>query len=652
MRTISIDIETYSGTDLKAAGVYRYVEDPDFEILLMAYAWDDEPVEIIDLAQGERVPDDLYDAITSPEETKTAFNANFERTCLSAWLGVALPSESWTCSAVHAATLGLPRSLADVAKVLGLPEDKQKMRAGKALIQFFCKPCKPTKHNGGRTRNLPQHDPERWELFKTYCKQDVEAERAVRRKLKTVPVPESEHQIWLLDQKINDRGILVDRLLTNQAIAADTAAASRLEEEAIKLTGLNNPNSVAQLKKWLEAAAGITVESLNKATVPDLIKSTTDETVKRVLELRGEMAKSSVKKYLALDRAVNQDGRIRGTMLFYGARTGRWSGRIFQPQNLPQNKLADLALARELLQDGDTESIELLYGNVPDTLSQLIRTALVPGRGKRFLVADFSAIEARVIAWLAKEKWRLEVFNSHGKIYEASASQMFSVPIETIAKGQENYVLRQKGKIAELALGYGGAKGALEAMGALKMGLTPEELPPLVKAWRAANSAITKLWWDIGDAAIAAVSYPGETQETHGITFIAEQGFLFCGLPSGRRLGYYKPEIKDGRYGKPVLVYEGIEQTRKTWGRVDTYGPKLVENIVQAIARDLLADAMLRLDETGHKIVMHVHDEAIIEARPEQSLAEVEALMGRTPEWAAGLPQRADGYECAFYRKE
>lgn len=649
MRTLSIDLETYSTTDLKTAGVYRYVEDPDFQILLMAYAWDDEPVEIIDLAQHETLPDDLYNALWKPE-LKTAFNANFERTCLAHQLRLEMPSAQWRCTAVHAATLGLPRKLEDVAKVLGMPEDKQKMAAGKALIQFFCKPCKPTKSNGGRTRNLPHHDQERWELFKQYCKQDVEVERAIRKKLERLPVPESEHRLWHLDQCINARGILIDRQMVNNAIKSDAEATARLEEEAVALTGLNNPNSVAQLKKWLQAAADIEVESLNKATVPELIKSTDDETVKRVLELRREMSKSSVKKYLALDRAVNQDGRIRGTMLFYGARTGRWSGRIFQPQNLPQNKLLDLALARELLHDGEAETLELLYGNVPDTLSQLIRTALIPRPGSRFIVADFSAIEARVIAWLANETWRMEVFKTHGKIYEASAAQMFSVPIDRIKKGNPEYALRQKGKIAELALGYGGAKGALEKMGALNMGLTPEELPPLVKAWRKANLAITDFWWAVGNAAIAAVTNK-ETTETHGIIFTAEQGFLFIQLPSGRRLAYARPRIETDRYGRPGLTYEGIDQGRKTWGRVDTYGPKLVENIVQAISRDLLANAMLMLEEHGYRIVMHVHDEVIIEAS-DGSLAEVEEIMCQTPRWAAGLPQRADGYECEFYRKE
>lgn len=655
MSTLSIDIETYSETDLKTAGVYKYTEDPAFRILLIAYAVEDEKVRIIDMTESNNALE-LFDfklALQDSIYIKTAFNANFERTCLSTRMGLDLEPDQWRCSAVHAATLGLPRNLDGVAKVLGLPE--QKMAAGKALINFFCKPCKPTKANGGRTRNLPHHDPERWELFKEYCKQDVETERAIRKHLQRIErIQRSEHQLWCLDQKINDRGIRIDRQLVGQAIETDEVVAARLTEEAVALTGLNNPGSVSQLKSWLLKAADIEVESLNKAAIPELIKNTDDETVKKVLQLRREMSRTSVKKYQALERAANTDDRIRGTMLFYGARTGRWAGRIFQPQNLPQNKLKDLDFARQLVKAGDPEAIELLFGDIPDTLSQLIRTALIPNEGCRFLVADFSAIEARVIAWLAKEKWRLDVFNTHGKIYEASASQMFKVPIENIVKGRPEYALRQKGKIAELALGYGGAVGALTTMGALNYGLTTEELDPLVKAWRRSNPAITKMWWEIGDAAIAAVADPGATEETHGITFKAENGFLFIRLPSGRRLAYPRPGIEVNRYGRNELMYEGIEQGRKTWGKVSTYGPKLVENIVQAIARDLLADAMINLDAAGYRIVMHVHDEVIIEDPVDHdgALEYIEYVMGQIPAWAAGLPQRADGYECEFYRKE
>lgn len=650
MKTLAIDIETYSATDLIAAGVYRYAEDPTFQILLLAYAWDDEPVEIIDMTAGgmDMEKETIFMALTDPRVIKTAYNANFERTCLAKSTGLSMPACQWRCTAVQAATLGLPRSLDQVAKALNI--EKQKMAAGKALINYFSKPCRETARNGQRTRNFPHHDPERWELFKNYCKQDVEVERAVRDQLAKFPTSDEEQALWCLDQEINDRGVRVDRTLVREAIKADDRVRERLEAEAIKLTGLENPNSVAQLKRWLEEAEDIEIESLNKLTVPQLIKDTESDTVRRVLEIRREMSKTSVKKYTALARAMNSDGRIRGTMMFYGARTGRWAGRIFQPQNLPHNKLPDLDLAREILREGDVECLELLFGDVPDTLSQLIRTALIPAEGRRFMVADFSAIEARVIAWLAGEAWRMEVFKTHGKIYEASASQMFKVPLEKIARGNPEYSLRQKGKIAELALGYGGAKGALEAMGALRMGLTEAELPGLVKAWRNANPAITALWWAVGDAALQAVDRR-EVTGTHGLTFTYESGFLFLRLPNGRRLAYPRPRIQENRFGKAGLTYEGVDQGRKTWGRIDTYGPKLVENIIQAISRDLLAYSMARLAEAGYRIVLHVHDEVIIEAR-DGSLEEVCRIMGETPKWAAGLPMRADGYECMFYRKE
>jgi len=648
MRTLAIDIETYSSVDLISAGVYKYAESPDFEILLLAYAWDDEPVHIIDLACGEPVPDDLLFELVRPGPIKTAYNANFERTCLTAATGWEMTPAQWRCTAVHAASLGLPRSLDQVAKALNI--EQQKMEAGKALITYFSKPCKPTTRNGQRTRNLPHHDPDKWALFKEYCKQDVEVERAIRDRLKKFTISGPEQALWSLDQIINDTGVRVDKKLVKEAIKADLEIKKRLEAEAIELTGLDNPNSISQLKRWLEAAEDIEIESLNKQTVPELMKSTDSDTVRRVLEIRRELGKTSVSKYAALARAMNDDSRIRGTMLFYGARTGRWAGRIFQPQNLPQNKLEDLELARELLRDGDAEGLELLYGDVPDTLSQLIRTALIPEDGARFLVADFSAIEARVIAWLAGERWRMDVFNTHGKIYEASASQMFRVPIEKIKKGEPEYALRQKGKIAELALGYGGAKGALEAMGAIRMGLTEDELPGLVKMWRNANPAITELWWDVGDAAINAVKRKQITG-THGLVFTHDAGFLFLQLPNGRRLAYPRPRIEEDRYGKMGLTYEGTDQGRKTWGRIDTYGPKLVENIVQAISRDILGEAMRRLYGHGYRIVMHVHDEVIIEAS-EGTLDEVCEIMGKTPEWAYGLPLRADGYECAFYKKE
>jgi DNA polymerase len=659
MRTLAIDIETYSSIDLIKSGVYRYIEAPDFEVLMIAYAYDDGPVELLDTMNVTVTDQDtdywsafwgLLDDLKDPQVIKTAYNANFERTCLARLYTTPMPPEEWRCTAVHAATLGLPRSLADVGRAIGLPEDKQKLKTGKALIDYFCKPCKPTKANGMRTRNLPKHSPERWAEFKAYCIQDVEVERTIRRKLEAFPVPTSEQNIWTLDQYINDRGVLIDRPLVLNAIKADGVKKAEIIEEITQLTGLNNPNSIAQLKGWLEDTEDIEIESLNKATVPELLKGTDSAVVRRVLNLRKELGKTSVSKYKALERAANNDDRIRGTMLFYGARTGRWAGRIFQPQNLPHNKLADLEFARLLLYSYNIDAIEAIYGDVPDTLSQLIRTALVPKPGHKFIVSDFSAIEARVIAWLSGEKWRMEVFKTHGKIYEASAAQMFKVPIETIAKGEANYGLRQKGKIAELALGYGGAAGALDAMGALKMGLTMDELPGIVSAWRNANPALTGLWWAVGDAALEAIEEG--FADTHGLAFTHERGYLFIRLPSGRRLAYPNARIEENKFGRPGMVFDGIDGTRKTWGKIDTYGPKLVENIVQAISRDILAESMLRLDREGYKIVMHVHDEVIIEAPITAKVEDVENIMGQVPEWALGLPMRADGYECAFYKKD
>jgi DNA polymerase len=642
---LAVDIETYNSVNLLATGVYKYAESPDFEILLLAYAMDDDPVNIIDCTK-QAVDPELVKLLTDPRLPKTAFNANFERTCLARWLRMPMAAEQWWCTAVHAATLGLPRSLQNVGKEIGLPADEQKMKEGKALISYFSKPCRPTKLNGGRTRNQPQHDPAKWALFKEYCKQDVVTERAIRKKLDRFPVPEDEHKLWVIDQQINDRGILIDRQLVNEAIRADEAITEHLVTEAVLLTGLDNPNSLAQLKSWLQEEADTEIGSLTKKTIPGLISDASSETVKRVLEIRKEMSRTSIKKYQALDRAANDDDRVRGTMLFHGARTARWSGRIFQPQNLPQNHLDDLDTARSMLRAGQIEK----YGNVPDTLSQLIRTALIPKPGCKFYVADFSAIEARVIAWLAGEAWRMDVFRTHGKIYEASASQMFRVPIETIAKDRENYPMRQKGKIAELALGYGGATGALEAMGALNMGLTTDELPGLVKAWRKANPKITDLWWSVGAAAIEAVQTRQAT-ETNGITYSKEAGFLFARLPSGRRIAYARPRIEPDRFGRDGLVFEGTEQGKNQWGRIETYGPKLVENLVQAISRDLLANGLKNLTAAGYNVVFHVHDEAVIEADG-GNLKEVEQLMADAPAWAEGLPLRADGYVCAFYRKE
>lgn len=649
MKLLSIDIETYSSVDLVKCGVYAYCESADFEILLFAYAVDDEEVQIVDLASGEKIPDDVLKAITDPAVIKTAYNANFERTCLAKHFVKPMPPEQWRCSSVHALMLGLPGHLEGVAKCLKLKE--QKMKEGKALIRYFSVPCKPTKSNGGRTRNLPEHDPDKWTTFKDYCKQDVEVERQIRKKLGTFPIPEMEQKFWELDQKINDEGVLIDIGLVNHAIQADTIFQENLYKEAVSLTGLENPNSPAQLKGWLQKQ-GLEVDSLAKKNVEALMVEVEYPAVKRLLELRQAMSKTSVKKYEAMQRSICRDHRIRGLLQFYGAnRTGRWAGRLVQIHNLPRNNMNDLQIARDLLKSGNYEALELLFDNVPDVLSQLIRTAFIPSKGHRFIVADFSAIEARVIAWLAGERWRMEVFQSHGKIYEASAAQMFKVSIETIDKGSP---LRQKGKIAELALGYGGSKGALKQMGALEMGLTEDELPELVSAWREANPNIVNLWWDIEAAAIKAVKEKAVVKMQYGLTFHYTKGILLITLPSGRSLAYVRPKIGiDERFGKEQLTYEGIEQGSKQWGRIPTYGGKLTENIIQAIARDCLAVSMLRLAEAGYQINFHVHDEVILDVPiGTGSMEEVEKLMGQPIEWAPGLPLNADSFETDYYKKD
>ncbi|MBT2287997.1 DNA polymerase [Paenibacillus albidus] len=647
MTILQIDIETFSSVDITKSGVYPYVEAPDFEVLLFGYAFDNEPVEVIDLVDFEDIPERVLDALWNPDIIKTAYNANFERTALARHFGEPMPAEQWRCTSVLALTMGLPGTLDQVAKVLKL--EQQKDSAGKALIKYFSVPCKPTKVNGQRTRNYPHHAPEKWEEYKSYCGQDVETERDVRKKLLKYEPSEFEHKLWALDQKINDNGIRIDPLLVERAIECDADFQRRRTEEAKALTGLENPNSVTQLKTWLEEQEGITVEGLTKDTVPVLLEQVKGDEARRMLELRQEMSKTSVKKYEAMSRGLCSDSRVRGLLQFYGAnRTGRWAGRLVQVQNLPQNKLKDLELARDLLLAGEYELLELLFDSVPGVLSQLIRTAFIPLEGNRFIVSDFSAIEARVIAWLAGEQWRIDVFNSHGKIYEASAAQMFHLSIDEVTKE-----LRQKGKIAELALGYGGSVGALESMGALKMGLSEDELPPLVKSWRAANPKITKLWWDVDAAAMAAVKDRKRVKLQFGISFLYESGYLFLQLPSGRRLTYVNPQIKEGKFGKPALTYEGVDQTKKTWGRVDTYGPKLVENIVQAIARDCLAESMVQLDARGFQLRMHVHDEVIIDEPVEHdSLEEIAEIMGKPIIWAPGLPLRADGFETSFYRKD
>ncbi len=644
-RILEMDIESFSDVDLIKCGVYAYADSPAFEILLFAYSFDGGETQIIDLAQGEKLPAEVEDAIFDVSVTKTAYNANFERTCLSKYFGRYIPPESWHCSAVQAAMLALPRSLEDVGRVLGL--DEQKMKEGKELIRYFCVPCKPTKANGGRTRNLPCHAPEKWELFKTYCKRDVDVEKAIRRKLHNFPIPESEMELYRLDQRINDRGVLVDMGLVKQAIACERLHKEVVTKRAYELTGLENPNSVAQLKGWL-GDKGMEAESLSKKAVADMIAETDGE-VEELLRLRLLMAKTSVKKYEAMERSVCSDGRVHGLLQFYGAnRTGRFAGRLVQIQNLPQNHLPDLELARDLVKQGRFEDIELLYDSTPNVLSELIRTAFIPKPGCRFVVADFSAIEARVLAWLSGEQWRLDVFTSHGKIYEASASSMFHVPMEEITKGSP---LRQKGKLAELGLGFGGAAGALISMGALDMGLTEDELPPLVAAWRKANPHITQFWWDVDAAAVKAVTEKQKTK-VGKIIFEYKSGILFITLPSGRKLSYVKPRMAVNRFGRDGLTYEGISENKK-WSRIETYGPKLVENIVQGTARDLLAEAMLRVEKKGYPIVMHCHDEIIAEV-PEGSgsVDEMCEIMAIQPKWAEGLPLRADGYSCSFYQKQ
>lgn len=659
MKTLSIDIETYSSEDLSKSGVYKYAEAEDFEILLFAYAYDDGPVEIVDLASGETLPVQVYGDLINPTVLKTAFNANFEITCIQEavkniasptdWRIGYLPPEQWECTMVKSAMLGLPMSLDGVAKALNL--EQQKMAAGRALIRYFSMPCKPTKSNGMRTRNLPHHDPDKWALFKEYCKQDVETERAIRNKERWFTIPQKERELWLLDQRIIGTGVLIDRRMVENAIRMDDDHKEILTAEATELTGLDNPNSPAQLKEWLTEQTGEEVTSLTKTAIPELLDASDSEEVTRVLELRQEMSKTSTKKYQAMLDAVCADGRVRGLLQFYGAsRTGRWAGRLVQVQNLPQNHLPDLDLARETVIEGDRELVEMLYGNVPDTLSQLIRTAFIAPEGHRFIVADFSAIEARVTAWLAGEKWRLDVFASHGKIYEASASQMFKVPLDSIDKGSP---LRQKGKIAELALGYQGGVGALKAMGGERMGLSEPEMQEIVDSWRLANPNIVRLWYDIQEAAMAVIGNIGRTVEVRGCRFSWSKGLLWITLPSGRSLCYATPGIGKNRFGGDSITYWGINQTTRKWEKQETYGGKLVENIVQAIARDCLAHSMLRLAEEGFKIVMHVHDEVVIEEPYNgKTLEEACRIMGEPISWAPGLLLRADGYETKYYMKD
>ena len=646
MKTLSIDIETYSDVPLQKTGVYRYCESPNFEILLFAYSVDNAPVEVVDLACGEKIPEEVLAALEDETVIKWAFNASFERICLSRFLGYPtgeyLDPESWRCSMIWSATMGLPLSLEGVGAVLGL--EKQKLTEGKDLIKYFCQPCAPTKTNGQRTRNRPFHAPDKWAAFKRYNIRDVETEMGIQQKLRKFPVPDSVWEEYHIDQEINDRGVRLDMELVHQAIEMDTRSREELTEAMKHLTALENPNSVQQMKQWL-SDKGLETESLDKKAVAELLKTAPPELCD-VLTLRQQLAKSSVRKYQAMEKTVCDDGRARGMFQFYGAnRTGRFSGRNIQLQNLPQNHLPDLAEARALVRAGDFSGVELLYEDVPDTLSQLIRTAFIPREGTQFLVADFSAIEARVIAWFADERWRQEVFAKGGDIYCASASQMFKVPVE---KHGINGHLRQKGKIAELALGYGGSTGALKAMGAIEMGLTEEELPPLVDAWRQANPNIVKFWWDVDRAVMEAVKYKHTTTD-YGLTFSCRSGMLFITLPSGRKLAYVKPKVGTNKFGGECITYEGVGGTKK-WERLDSYGPKFVENIVQATARDILCYAMRTLRCCS--IVMHIHDELVIEADPKVSLDAICEQMGRTPPWAKGLLLRADGYATPFYKKD
>ena len=642
MKTLSIDLETYSSVNLQKCGVYKYAQSEDFEILLFGYSVDGGEVKVVDLACGEKIPDEVIKALSDESVIKWAFNATFERVCLSNYLGEWLNPESWHCTLVWSATLGLPLPLEGVGAVLGL--EKQKLTEGKALIRYFCVPCSPTKSNGGRTRNLPRHDMEKWQLFKAYNKRDVETEMSIQDRLSRFPVPEQIWDEYHLSEEINDRGIGIDRELVRRAISIDQKSREQLTSALQNVTKLENPNSVQQMKGWL-SDNGLQMDSLGKKEVAAAIK-TAPPNLTEVLSLRQQLAKSSVKKYQAMENVMCRDDRARGMFQFYGAnRTGRFAGRLIQLQNLPQNHMTDLAEARSLVHGGNYNALELLYEDIPDTLSQLIRTAFVPQEGRKFIVSDFSAIEARVLAWLAGERWRMKVFEEGKDIYCSSASQMFGVPVE---KHGINGHLRQKGKIAELALGFGGSVGALKSMGALDMGLTEEELQPLVNAWRDANPMITMLWWDIDRAVKTTVKQRIHT-EVHCLKFDYKSGFLFMTLPSGRRLAYVKPRMGVNQFGSESVTYEGVGATKK-WERLESYGPKFTENAVQAIARDILMYAMQTLRCCS--IVAHVHDELIIECDRRVSLDAICEQMGRTPPWADGLLLRADGYECDFYKKD
>ena len=655
MAHLSIDIETKSSIEIGKAGLYRYAQSPDFGILLFAYQMDEGPVEIIDLAQGEEIPRQVVEALQDPGITKHAYNAAFEWYCLNT-AGYRTPLEQWRCTMAHSLYCGYPAGLDATGKAVGLPQDKQKLAAGKALIRYFCVPCKPTKNNGNRTWNLPKHAPEKWELFKGYCRQDVVAEHNILRRLEQFPMPEEEERLWQMDVRMNAFGVRVDEELTDGALYIDERSRQDLMGEAMGITGIDNPNSTVQLMEWLEKN-GTETDNLRKATVTDLLAGQPANNVKRMLEIRQQLGKTSVKKYEAIRKAKGEDGRVRGLTQYYGAnRTGRWAGRLVQMQNLPRNYIGTLDEARKLVEQKNYEGLRMIYGNVPDTLSQLIRTAFIPSEGNKFVVADFSAIEARVIAWLAGEQWVNEVFATHGKIYEATASQMFHVPVEKIKKGNPEYSLRQKGKVATLALGYQGGTAALIAMGALDMGLTEEELPDIVARWRGANRRICDLWYRVEQAALMAMQ-TAQPQAVNGLVFSLEgdllygQTFLTVQLPSGRKLFYPKPFLQENQFGKLALHYYSTGSCKK-WGVESTYGGKMTENIVQAVARDCLAETLKRIEDRGLHVVFHVHDEVIIDAPEETTVDEVCGLMAEPIPWAPGLILKGAGFEGQYYKKD
>ena len=669
MKSLGIDIETYSSVDLKEAGVYAYCDAPDFEVLLIGYKFDeDDNVTVIDMTSIEidtleMLYPEFWEALTDPNVIKTAFNANFERTALVKYFEQSMPPEQWRCTAVLASTLGLPRSLGAVGEALGLPQEQVKDKIGKSLIDYFCKPCKPTKANKGRTRNLPGHDPEKWKLFIEYNRQDVVAEQAILEKLRPYPMTENEVRLWEFDQRMNDRGICLDMDLANGIVEYDETARARLMEEARQLTGLSNPNSLAQLKTWFYDTYGIEIKSLTKDTIDGIMDDISTqvehgflhhkeaEAGMRILEIRKALGKTSTSKYQAMQRAVCNDGKLRGILQFYGAnRTGRWAGRIVQVHNLPQNKIPDIDLARDMAAKKEFELLELMFGETAFVFSQLIRTAFVASPGCRFVVSDFSAIEARVIAWLSDEKWRLDVFQTHGKIYEASASQMFNVPIENIKKGSK---LRQQGKVAELALGYGGGFGAIKRMD-YEGSIPDDEIPMLISNWRAASPKICKFWYTCEGAAKLAIKERRTVKIQHGLEFSYINHILFIKLPSGRKLAYYNAKLEPGKKGKEAVTYEGVDQDTKQWSRQETYGGKLVENIVQAVARDCLAETLLNVDSLGYMIVMHVHDEIIVDVPNEDTgaLETIYKVMSKPIPWAPGLPLKGDGYETKFYKKD